>query len=1352
MTHLLRRSALAALLLVSSSLSAQQNPWDLPPFAAEPKALVAAASKVQAGDFSLVTLLDEADYVIAADGNARSKERIMYYVVSEAGVEYAGEVRAPWVAWYGRRPEIEARVITKDGTVHTLDKAAIVEVAAEEQNDIYSDARIVRAPLPAVAVGSVIEYIVTRESTNPIAGGGISVHYSFGGFLPAERTRVTLDAPASATPRIVNKSGVEPRVEEKDGRRRMIFESGRIEGEREFDDYVPYDVEQTRFLSFSTGTSWQHIARSYSDIVDKQIAGAELQKLVRNTISKSTDRKEIVTKLLAAIQKEIRYAGVEVGEGSIIPRTPRQVFANKYGDCKDKATLLVAMLREAGLGAHVALLAAGDTFDILPELPGLSRFNHAIVVVDGDPAIWVDPTDVFARAGELPLLDQNRLALIARPETTTLTRTPESPSTANLYRERRTFVLPEDGKARVVEVTEPTAISEASLRRWVAGLDSKTLRENLEEYAKSAYVAKTLAKLEVSEPADLTKQFRMTLEVPESESGMAGNGEGAVAINVVSLAQHVPDTLRDWKEPEPGDDPESAPKKRKYDFLFPQPAVREWVYRIVPPAGYVPRTLLPSETRPIGTMTYSQELRAEPDNSVVATFRFDSGRRRLTPAEFQETRVAFAKFLAGNSVTIGFEQIGQAKLNAGDVKGALDEFRGLVALHPKEAQHHIETARALLASGLADSAREAISRALAIEPKNARAHQILASILLHDSIGRPYRKGFDLPGAIAELRKAKELDPDDYPIRIGLATTLTYGEDGIRFGRNAALAAAADEYKSLAADLGDKGKAMLPELTLIYAHMGDFQDIRTAAATYDDKQQRDLASLIATATIDGTEAALRELGTFDQQRRRNYASGVAQALQSLRRYQQAAAFMEAAAQGTPNQAESRQFIEILKKIKRFEDLPADDSPRSVVATFVRGGIFGELDRVRSILPPEYLAHEDILGVNNFAIKAPDEMPAPVFADLIVAVMEVQQDGDDESGYRLRVRTLGSGSGTDAFVFYVRREDGRWVIRGMSNALELVGDTVLKLADEGKADAARKWLNWAREEVKGGSGDDPLDGSPLAAVWAKSTATATLDQIRVAGAVLATSKVTGDKGEPILVAGREKAENDAAKAAMDRALVKIYGRKKEWAKALAITERLYATYPDSATAFLSYTVALQESGKLAEANALANQRLEKMPDDRDALVALSETAARGGDYAASQRYATKLVEELRPKREDFNHAAWVALFTGERLERAVEHAQHASKEASAGSKAASLNTLAAVYAETGKNAAARDALLQGLDNRKLNGADWYVLGRIAENYGVNDYAIASYKKVEKDGSSAPASVLAQRRLEALTKRK
>ena len=90
---------------------------------------------------------------------------------------------------------------------------------------------------------------------------------------------------------------------------------------------------------------------------------------------------------------------MEFGKGAIVPRSSRETLARRYGDCKDQATLLVAMLRVAGIRAQVALLRTGRYADVAPALPGLGDFDHAIVYIPGDRPMWIDPSARCARPG-----------------------------------------------------------------------------------------------------------------------------------------------------------------------------------------------------------------------------------------------------------------------------------------------------------------------------------------------------------------------------------------------------------------------------------------------------------------------------------------------------------------------------------------------------------------------------------------------------------------------------------------------------------------------------------------------------------------------------------------------------------------------------------------------------------------------------------------------------------------------------------------------------------------------------------------------------------------------------------------
>lgn len=1310
------------------------EPWDAPPFASDPKALFDAAAKVPRGDVGVVVLLAEAAYSFETDGRSRTVERLVYRVDEQAAVANNSQISALWAPWHNDKPVLAARVITKDGTVHTLDANAVTEAPARESSlDIFSDNRIVRAPLPAVAVGSVVEYTITTDGRSPIEGAGLSGVFTFGGWVPVERTRLILDGPASIQPRILNHSGVEPQVEENDGRRRTIFTTGRRPKLENVEGWLPFDEMAYPYVAFSTGTSWQEIATRYAAIVDEQIAGSDLQKLVKNAIGNAKTPRDIAARVLAAIQKDIRYAGVEIASGSIIPRQPATVLKNKYGDCKDKAVLLVAMLRQAGLTAHVALLRAGYDFDAHQSLPGLGRFNHAIVRLESpDGAIWIDPTDEFARAGELPIVDQGRMALVAAADTTALTRTPELPSTSNQYNETRLITLGEHGKPPVVEITETTGSTDAEQRRYYVNTAAGKYRESMESYAKSYYFAKRLENLGTSDPHDLTTPFRLTLHIAETGSAIVKNGDAVVAMHPGALFNSLPKVLREWEEPQPDDDPKKAAKPRVHDFVFPEPIAKEFTYRIAPPIGYVARTLPEGQTRKLGTTTYTTEYSVVALGVVVAKLRFDSGKRRITAAEYEQTRVAISKLIDEPQIDIGFEMIGQSKLNAGDVAGALAEFRRLAGLHPKEAQHHLEVANALLTGGLGEAAREKARGAVVLEPKNARAHLTLAQVLQHDLIGRKFHKGWDRKGALEALRKAKELDSENIDVRIELARLLSYGTEGLEFGAGAQLADSAAEYRALAKDFGDKGRAQEGELMLVLAHAGKFGELKELSATVEDAQRRNTGRLIAIAATEGKEGMLRELRTFALDTRRTYAEEITRHLINLRYYPEAAAAMELAKQGSAEAQSSAFFIDVLKKTRRAEEMNLrEDDPLTILPRMIVVAMNGTTENLLALLAPdvreeakkelEEEEEEDPFAALRNALTT-DEFSRPAMADLMTAMQQGSKDGNDATGYRVRHRL-----GEQTITSYVTKEDGgKYLLRAMEDD-ESLGHAALRFLGRGEVDHARIWLNWGRETTEAGDAEDPLSRRAFAMLWPKAKATATAEEVRLAAAAF-VAEVAGDDLEA-LAGLREKAATDAVRLAIDLALSKGHAKKKEWAKALAPARRLYDAHPDSATAFNMLGTALSGSGNYDEAAALAKARLEKMPKDVDALRRLGHNAAARRDYQAAEAYAQQLLDETAPMAVDFNNAAWYGLFTGN-LERALAHAMQATAEKSE-PDGLRFHTLASLYAEADKPLEARQALLTSMivgQRDQPDSADWYVLGRIAETYGVRDAAAAAYKRV------------------------
>src|SRR4029077_10179695 len=137
----------------------------------------------------------------------------------------------------------------------------------------------------------------------------------------------------------------------------------------------------------------------------------DAKPLIAGLRAPNSPTREYVAKVVERLHREVRYTGVEFGTARLVPAYPAETLRRRFGDCKDKSTLLVAALRASGIDAHLALLSAGDDQDVSPGLPGLGMFDHAIVFVPAAGAagadLWIDATAEYARVGTLPAPDSD---------------------------------------------------------------------------------------------------------------------------------------------------------------------------------------------------------------------------------------------------------------------------------------------------------------------------------------------------------------------------------------------------------------------------------------------------------------------------------------------------------------------------------------------------------------------------------------------------------------------------------------------------------------------------------------------------------------------------------------------------------------------------------------------------------------------------------------------------------------------------------------------------------------------------------------------------------------------------------
>ena len=294
----------------------------------------------------------------------------------------------------------------------------------------------------------------------------------------------------------------------------------------------------------------------------------------------------------------------------------------------------------------------------------------------------------------------------------------------------------------------------------------------------------------------------------------------------------------------------------------------------------------------LGPMTLSKEFREEPDGTVTAKLRFDTGKRHLSPAEFEETRSAVKLLQSEKPIFVKFEQLGQLLLATGQGPGCACRIPASLRAAPKGSAAYTQLAQVLEGLGLTAAARKEAELAVALEPDSSLAHRTLAFTLQHDLIGRLRGKGYERSRALAEYRKAKALDPTDVVTRADLAILQEFDEQGERYGRKADLARAIEEYQALRAVL--KNHDFDINLGICLFRTERWKELKALALSLEPPESRNEFLLVAIAAGEGASPAIKEakLRIADAASRQKALEITANSLIRVRNYQGAAELLE----------------------------------------------------------------------------------------------------------------------------------------------------------------------------------------------------------------------------------------------------------------------------------------------------------------------------------------------------------------------------------------------------------------------------------------------------------------------------
>lgn len=402
---------LISILILSACVAGTAFPDD----AAE--LLRSAPSSSQYPNAGYVNLIDECWHTVREDGSWASRTRMTQKICNERG-RSAANVHLAFNSAFETIRIIRARTIKKDGAVVEVKPADIQEVTPYSGYAMYSSIKAKVLIMPAVEDDCVIDYEWEISGKSTIMSPHFWSRWYFQSSEPTVLSRFTLTTPTDmGFGSQAYSMEIKPAVTtSKDGMAKTYVWEGRDFSEIEPEPNMPPASEICPWFEVSSVTAWDDVADWYWNLVEPKMKPVpEIEQKVAVLIEGRETDEEKARAIYYCVEDNIRYVALAFGASAYEPHSAADVFANKYGDCKDQATLLVTMLRHAGIKAYPVLLSVSYRGSMDRRLPSPGQFDHAIVLAEiGGKRYWLDPTAEVCPFGDLPDQDRGRDVLVIR--------------------------------------------------------------------------------------------------------------------------------------------------------------------------------------------------------------------------------------------------------------------------------------------------------------------------------------------------------------------------------------------------------------------------------------------------------------------------------------------------------------------------------------------------------------------------------------------------------------------------------------------------------------------------------------------------------------------------------------------------------------------------------------------------------------------------------------------------------------------------------------------------------------------------------------------------------------------------
>ena len=414
-------------------------------------------------------------------------------LVSEAGVEQMSNISLDFDPHSDRMILHSLQVRRGGRVIDQLRKARITVLQRERglEDGLIDGTLTLTAVLEDLRPGDIVAYSFTVHSFDPILGNRYNDSFTTQWSTPVRWSRLRLLQPEDRLIHIDEMGADSKPVIRRDGAiKETIWQWRDLAGLRNESEQPSWHMHYPR-IRLSEWSSWQDVVEWGVPLYQLKPLSAPMQALVDQWRKEAADDPGRIIEALRFVQDKVRYTGIEIGPGAYQPTDPARVLERRYGDCKDKALLLVTLLHAMKIDAQPALVNTWLEHEIENALPSAGVFDHVIVRIrSGGRTYWFDATETL-QGGTLQSANQAHFgaALVIAPGVQKLERMPDAVRAQPTTDIAESFDLAAGTTAQgTMQVKTIYRGAEAdSMRRWLQSSTSEQVTRKYLDYYRDWY-------------------------------------------------------------------------------------------------------------------------------------------------------------------------------------------------------------------------------------------------------------------------------------------------------------------------------------------------------------------------------------------------------------------------------------------------------------------------------------------------------------------------------------------------------------------------------------------------------------------------------------------------------------------------------------------------------------------------------------------------------------------------------------------------------------------------------------------------------------------------------------------------